>query len=144
MNWGKGIAIVMIAFIGFIGSMVYYAFTRNADLVREDYYESELIYDQTKTEKANYLSLNTPIYIEKNETGVNFIFPESVETATGGKISFYRPDQKKFDREFDLNPNPDRIQSLAYSHFKEGYYDVSVRWTDANEKAYIFESNISF
>lgn len=144
MNWGKGIAIVMVAFIGFIGSMVYYAFTRNADLVREDYYDSELRFDQTKAEKANYLSLNEAIHIEKNENGVNFIFPESVRAEGGGKISFYRPDQQKYDREFDLDFDLNRIQSLAYSNFKEGYYDVSVRWEDANAKAYIFESNISF
>ena len=48
MNYGRGITIFMIAFIAFIASMVYYAFTKNADLVRDDYYENELLYDQQK------------------------------------------------------------------------------------------------
>ena len=51
MNYGKGITIFMIAFIAFIASMVYYAFTKNADLVRDDYYENELLYDQQKEEQ---------------------------------------------------------------------------------------------
>ena len=62
MNWGKGITIFMLAFIGFIGSMVYYAFTKNADLVRDDYYENELAFDQSKTDKSNYTHLGTEIH----------------------------------------------------------------------------------
>jgi hypothetical protein len=54
MNWGKGITIFMVAFMAFIGSMVYYAFTKNADLVEEDYYENELNYDKNKESKSNY------------------------------------------------------------------------------------------
>lgn len=134
----------MLAFMAFIGSMVYYAFTKNADLVRDDYYENELAFDQTKDEKANYQALQHPIHIEKNELGVNFIFPEDINTENGGKIAFYRPDQKKFDCEFDLKINSDHIQRIAYSNFRDGYYDVSVRWTDANDKTFIFESNILF
>lgn len=134
----------MIAFIGFIGSMVYYAFTKNADLVRDDYYESELAFDQTKAEKANYVALNQPIHIEKNELGINFIYPEEMNSNAAGKIVFYRPDQKKYDREFPLKIDEDRVQSLAYSNFREGFYEVSVHWTDASNKAYIFESNVTF
>lgn len=144
MNWGKGITIVLLAFMGFIGSMVYYAFTKNADLVRDDYYENELAFDQTKGEKANYTALEHKIYVEKNELGVNFIFPEDLNADKGGKIAFYRPDQKKFDCEFELDINSDHIQRLPYSNFRDGYYDISIHWTDANNTTYIFESNILF
>ena len=57
MNYGKGITIFMIAFIAFIASMVYYAFTKNADLVRDDYYENELLYDQQKVEQNRKLTI---------------------------------------------------------------------------------------
>lgn len=144
MNWGKGITIFMLAFMTFIGSMVYIAFTKNADLVRDDYYENELAFDQTKDEKANYTALENPIHIEKNELGVNFIYPSEMNAEKGGKIAFYRPDQKKYDCEFEIQMSEDHIQRLAYSNFRDGYYDVSIRWTDANDKTYIFESNISF
>ncbi len=144
MNWGKGITLFMLAFMGFIGSMVYYAFTKNADLVRDDYYESELAFDQTKAEKANYTALNQPIFIEKNELGVNFIYPSQMSPSVAGKIVFYRPDQKKYDREFALEVDADHVQSFPYSNFREGYYEVSVQWTDVSNKTYIFESNLTF
>lgn len=143
MSWGKGITIVMIAFMTFIGSMVFWAFTKNADLIREDYYESELAFDETKLEKANYNALNESITIEKIESGVVFSFPPFMQNMQNGKIQFYRPDQKKYDREFELVMDDYMKQSLAYDNFHEGYYDVFVTWGDSQKK-YRFESNLSF
>lgn len=144
MNWGKGITIFIILFMGFIGSMVYVAFTKNADLVREDYYENELAFDQTKQERDNYKNLGEEIFIEKNESGITFLFPEEMRESSEGTIEFYRPDQKKYDREFAIAMNENRMQQFAYENFMEGYYNVSVRWKDRNQKGYIFESSILF
>lgn len=144
MNWGKGITIFMLAFIGFIGTMVYVAFTKNADLVRDDYYENELAFDQLKTDKSNYTHMGTEIHFEKNENGVTFLFPPAMTGATDGTISFYRPDQKKHDREFELAINENGMQLLPYSNFKEGYYDITIQWKDQAQMGYIFESNIQF
>ncbi|NOQ74947.1 MAG: cytochrome C oxidase Cbb3 [Crocinitomix sp.] len=144
MNWGKGITIALILFIGFIGSMVYVAFTKNADLVSDEYYENELSYDQTKAEKANYLALNTNIQIDKEVDGIVFKFPNDLEQLKEGSIVFYRPDQKKYDRTFNLELSAGNTQSLDYNNFVDGYYDISIRWEDLNEKIYIFESSILF
>ncbi|MBI3135719.1 MAG: FixH family protein [Bacteroidetes bacterium] len=143
MNWGKGITIFMIAFMAFIVSMVYYAFTMNADLVRDDYYENERKYDDEKESKFNYSTLNESVTLTQQEEGVVLQFPESVSLQSEGKIVFYRPDQKKYDREFDLKINEKHCQVLDYTNFKEGYYDVTIQWSDAG-KSYICENNIQF
>jgi len=144
MNWGKGITIALVLFMSFIGSMVYVAFTKNADLVADDYYERELIYDQLKQEKANYKKMGSTISVEKIEDGIAFTYPNVMLPNTVGKIEFYRPDQKKYDREFELKMNSNHVQMLDYTNFYDGYYEFSVSWKDAKEKGYIFESNISF
>ncbi|MFT5823730.1 MAG: hypothetical protein ACI8ZM_004992 [Crocinitomix sp.] len=144
MNWGKGIAIVLVSYMVFIGSMVYFAFTKNADLVSEEYYENELNFDQTKAEKANYLALNTSIKFDKEAEGVIFQFPSEFEIIKEGLIEFYRPDQKIYDRTFDLELAASNTQALGYDNFVDGYYDISIRWMDVNDKAYIYESNILF
>lgn len=143
MNWGKGITIFMVAFMAFIGSMVYYAFTKNADLVQEDYYENELNYDKNKESKANYEVMEEEVMLTQQEEGVVLEFPENIVLVDKGKIIFYRPDQKKYDREFDLKLNENHQQILSYENFKEGYYDVTVEWSDG-AKNYIFEDQISF
>jgi hypothetical protein len=143
MNWGKGITIFILAFIGFIGSMVYYAFTKNADLVREDYYEHETFYEQEKINRGNYLDTGEPVTIGLHTDAVLFHFPAAVAQQTDGKIVFYRPDQKKLDREFSLHVNEQHEQVLDRNHFEPGYYDVRVEWSDGS-RSYLFEDHITF
>lgn len=143
MNWGKGITIFMIAFMSFIVSMVYHAFTKNADLIEENYYENEVNYDRNKASKSNYAQLTDKITLTQREDGIVFTFPSQIKPETEGKIIFYRPDQKKYDREFELQVNDKNEQVLDYTHFREGYYDVSVEWSDGI-KSYIFEDHIQF
>ncbi|MEX1001607.1 MAG: FixH family protein [Crocinitomicaceae bacterium] len=143
MNWGKGITIAIILFMLFIASFVYRAFQRSADLVREDYYEHELQFDSNKDAKQNYNNLKDSLKIVKMETGVCLQFPTSITTVKEGKIEFYRPDKKIYDRVFDLKLDVQNRQTLAYSSFKEGYYDITVRWSD-HQKHYIFEDKIEF
>ncbi len=46
MNWGKSIVLVFIVFAGFIGAMIYQMCRQRIDLVRDDYYQSEIAYQQ--------------------------------------------------------------------------------------------------
>lgn len=143
MNWGKGIVIFMIAFMIFIGSMVYYAFTQNADLIQENYYESELNYDTDKLSKQNYLALENKIEMNQIESGVQILFPNDLQNPTKGKIIFYRADEKKYDREFELTLNENNEQILAYENFIVGTYEVSIQWSDS-QKSYIYQDIMRF
>ncbi len=143
MNWGKGITIFMIAFMTFIISMVYYTFTKNADLIEEDYYENEVNYDHNKESENNYHSLAEKLTMTQEESGIVFKFPSTVAQSANGKITFYRPDAKKLDREFDLQLDTAKQQVIDYSNFKEGYYDVIVEWTDG-QKDFTFKEGIQF
>lgn len=143
MNWGKGIALFLVLFISFIVSMVYHAFTLNADLVAEDYYERESSYDFDKESRQNYESLSEEVHVEKTESGVLFRLPNQTPTNSEGQILFYRPDEKKLDCSFKLNLDADHKQILAYSYFAEGYYDISVTWKDSL-RTYLFEDHIQF
>ncbi|MBK9192893.1 MAG: FixH family protein [Crocinitomicaceae bacterium] len=143
MNWGKSITIFMVLFMGFILSMVYYAFTKNADLVEENYYENELNYDQHKINRENYTGLTDQASIQTVPDGVQIYVPATETPVKNGSIYFYRPDEKKLDRNYELSLDEKNLQLLPYSDFKEGYYDVRIEWSDA-QKSYLFENNISF
>jgi hypothetical protein len=143
MNWGKGITIVLICFMSFIGIMVYRAFSRNADLVREDYYENELAFDDIKQAKYNYTQQAEKIKLVRLEEGIEFIFPEGLNAPTEGEIIFYRPDKKSYDRAFTLDLAADHTQLLSYQNFREGYYDVRIEWTDGS-RPFVYETSILF
>lgn len=143
MNWGKGIAIAIAMFMIYIASFVYRAFQRDADLVMDDYYEQEMEYDQNKIDKQNYFDMDGDVNIAKNDDGICFQFPEEVDPSVTGTIKFYRPDSKKFDRQFDIALDQNRKQVLDYDNFYEGNYEVTVEWS-GNAKNYIFVDNIKF
>ena len=55
MNWGKGVTIAFILFVGFIMFMVVGAFRENFDLVSDDYYLEEINYQDKINQKANFI-----------------------------------------------------------------------------------------
>ena len=143
MNWGRSITIAFVLFAGFIGSMVYRAFTRDADLVRDDYYENELKFNDNKQKSENYAQLQEEFVVKHSKEGVQLIFPDPISESSKGNIHFYRPDKKSYDRNFDLSVDGNNQQLLDYSNFKEGYYDVIVEWEEKGT-SYMAEKNISF
>ncbi|MBD3637337.1 MAG: FixH family protein [Crocinitomicaceae bacterium] len=143
MNWGKGITIGIVLFVGFILSFVYRAFQQDFDLVRDDYYEHEAHFETEKINRSNYDHLEEKIEITQREKGVCFQFPSNISSTTKGTIEFYRPDGKIYDRTFDLELDQNNQQWLDYEHFVEGYYDVTITW-NKDQRGYMFEDNIQF
>lgn len=142
MNWGKGITIAIVLFMGFIVSFVFRAFSRDADLVRTDYYEHELEYDATIQAQNNYFELGEKVMVNKDEEGVNLVFSENIPTPVSGEILFYRPQSKKMDRSFQLQLK-NGSQRLDYNEFFEGFYEITVEWNDGT-KDYQFKDEIVF
>lgn len=143
MNWGKGITIAFILFAAFIGSLVVQAFTRDADLTRDDYYESELEYDINKEKRRNYADLAGEITVSQQPEGVILQLPDPVSGQSVGNVHFYRPDKKKYDRKFDLNVDQNGSQTFDYTDFKEGRYEVNVEWKEG-EVSYLGKTEIIF
>lgn len=54
MNWGKGLLIGMICFMGFIITLVTVLMQQKIDLVTDNYYVKELDYDNTLSAQNNY------------------------------------------------------------------------------------------
>ena len=52
-NWGTGIAITLVLFIGLMSFMVFKSTQQRFDLVSENYYEEELNYQEVIDQKRN-------------------------------------------------------------------------------------------
>ena len=46
MNWGKAIVLTFVLFAGFIGFMVFWMHRERVDLVRDDYCQTEVVYQK--------------------------------------------------------------------------------------------------
>ena len=131
LTWGHGITIAIIAFMAFIIYMVVQTFQLDADLVQDDFYEQEVLFDEKKISIQNYSALADKIEITQLPEGIQFQFPKSMKDIEG-KITFYRPDDKKLDKDFEINLSDNNVQRLDYNLFREGRYSIIIKFTHQN------------
>ena len=82
INWGTGLVIGMVLFIGFILFFVIKISTDKKydyDLVTEEYYKKELVYQKEIDDRTNSNSLAVNIIGEKTEAGWMLTFPENLD-----------------------------------------------------------------
>ncbi|MFT4031001.1 MAG: FixH family protein [Siphonobacter sp.] len=132
MNWGKAIIIAFIAFGGFIGSLVYRMATTKVDLVRTDYYQTEMKYQQQidRIRHSQQTSETVQTIYKPNEQLVQFEIPT---TAHKGEIQFFRPSDAKLDFTVPLSSG---TQTVATNHLQTGYWKVKVTWSDGKQEYY--------
>ena len=104
LNWGFGI---VLAFIGFIGFILYFVIIASTDqkaehnLVTDEYYQEELKYQEEINALENAKNLNVRFNFEQTTEGLRIIIPETVrQQKSEGTVSLYRPSNKQLD--FDL------------------------------------------
>jgi Tfp pilus assembly protein PilO len=143
LNWGQSITIVIILFMAFILTLVYKMHYRNADLVRTDYYEQEVLYNDKKQSIVNYKNLDDKVKVTQKEEGIIIQFPKNIEVEKG-HVQFYRADDKSLDKNYDLKLNSDLKMVLPYEDFKVGRYEINIEFNTPDKKSYLYESNIDF
>ncbi|MEK6152245.1 FixH family protein [Flavobacteriaceae bacterium 3-367] len=146
LNWGTGIVIAFIAFIGFILFFVVRMSTDdrvNHDLVTEGYYKAELAYQKEIDAEKNAKALSEQIRINKTSEGLLIAFPKEMEAQRpNGMVSLYRPSNKHLD--FDLPI------SLSNSHLLipdkrllDGRWDIKISW-QYQGKDYLHKESIRY
>jgi len=136
-NWGTGILIVILIFIGSVFFRVYLSYQRNVDIISSDYYPKGINF-QTEIEKRNNTTAlrEKPIIHQTNDSVV-IIFPISLlNNSSSGNLYFYCPSDIKYDFSIDLKPDGDTIQSIHKKHLKLGKYIVKFDWQTNNLKYY--------
>jgi hypothetical protein len=143
MNWGKGIALVYIAFGLGMAFMVYKTTQKKSEMVTENYYQKELVYEDVIQGKRNVDSLNIKPSISLENDFVKIEFPKAfASTSVVGEIYFYRADNVKKDRTFTINLDTANIQKIESNQFVKGNYTTQVSWKYDN-KNYFYEEIIN-
>lgn len=141
MNWGYKIVFVYAIFIVGIVFMVVKSSSQNVDLVRPDYYEEELKYQETidATQRAN--SLSTKLQLKVSNDTLKIDFPqEMINTVALANIWLYCiADVKK-----DVNKVFSVVDAKLYMPMPEvnkGLHDVKVSW-EWNGQTYFSEQKL--
>jgi hypothetical protein len=130
-NWGTGIVIAMLLFMGFILSFVWKANTPKYDhtLVSETYYEDDINYQKEIDAKNNAKNLDNPVQITQTSRGVLFVFPTEFKTnISSGTIGLMRLANKKLDVNTPLKLDDTNSQLIPSDMLVQGRYQLKLFW----------------
>lgn len=143
LNWGHKLILVFIAFGCMMSYLVYRCIKTNVEMVSNDYYKDELVYQQVIDQTARANDLSEKLKIQKEGTAVVFHFPNEVKnTVVKGIAWFYCPANARKDRKIILNVNANGLQYAPEREFIPGNYIVKVNWNSSG-KDYYSEQAIS-
>ena len=146
INWGTGIVIGMIAFMGFIMFMVITMMTDKEydhDMVTENYYAKDLVYQNEIDAEKKANSLTSKIKIEKSSEGLHIYFPEELqEKNVSGSIQMYRPSNEKLDFQIPLQIE-NSTMLIEDSKLVGGSWKVTIAWEMDGEQ-YLFKKTIVY
>tara|TARA_R110000787_G_scaffold96415_2_gene199741 strand:- start:21324 stop:21770 length:447 start_codon:yes stop_codon:yes gene_type:complete len=131
INWGTGIVIAFILFIGFIMYMVVTMMSGDKyshDLVTEEYYKKEINYQEEIDAEKNAQLLSENIKVKTSLKGVEIIFPKDLNFENiEGSISFYRPSSKKLDFSFPIELSSHSLL-IPDDKVLEGSWGITIVW----------------
>ncbi len=129
MNWGKGITIALVIFMGFIIFLTSYMMSRNVDLDSENYYIREIAYEEEITAMKNARKQGK-IELTHNETHLIVKLPE-----TGNyedvQLDLMRPNDDKSDRSFSLQDS--RTLAIDKKELEKGSYRVEISYRNGKD-----------
>lgn len=145
-NWGLGLIVAIIGFMLFILSMVIKMSTDinyNHDLVAEDYYAKEMVYQNEIDAELNTITeLDIKSYRLKNGWMVQF--PKKWNpSAIKGQVEFYRPSNKKLDFSTPIVLNNTHQMKVNNPKLIEGRWNIRLSFV-YNGKAYLKKQSIFF
>jgi len=145
-NWGTGIVIAIIAFIGFILFFVITMSTDNSyryDLVTEKYYEQELGFQDEINAEKNAKNLDKQITIQRIEGGLKVEFPKEFTLGKiKGKVFLYRPSNKQLDFEIPISISNTYLL-VPEKRLLDGRWNINIAFK-YNNKEYLIKREIEY
>ncbi len=145
-NWGTGIVVSFIAFIGFI---LYFVISMsidknyNHDLVTEKYYQKELEFQDRIEATKNSQDFVDKVNAIKNDEGLFIYFPKNIDyKKIKGKVFLYRPSNKQLDFEVPISISENYLL-VPENRLVDGRWNITVEWEYENKK-YLTEQELNF
>jgi len=142
MNWGHKIIFSFIAFTIFLGVLVYKSFQSKVNLVSQDYYKQEIVFQDQINKIENELALEKSVSIVHNSrlNELLIIFPRELEVKSAS-LTLYRPSDASMDRSWNLQLDQENADKISTESLSGGLWQVQVEWSDQSN-SYYKEQNI--
>ncbi|AFU69486.1 cytochrome cbb3 oxidase biogenesis protein CcoH [Psychroflexus torquis ATCC 700755] len=146
INWGTGLVIGMVIFIGFILILVYKMTTDHNlehDLVTDGYYQKEMELQDDIYARQNSMAMEEQIIGQKNTKGYVLEFPESYDPKNiEGMVFLYRTSSKKLDFELPLDLTDSNFL-IPDEFLLKGRWNITIDW-EYEGKKFRFKKEITY
>lgn len=130
VSWGVGITVSIIVFMLISVMFIYIAFNQDVNLVRDDYYEAEVKYNETMEKVKRTSALIDKLKISVIENNIQLQFPKiSKSENINGNILLYRPSERNKDLSITIRPDSNYLQTINTANMLSGMWKVKVDWT---------------
>ena len=131
INWGTGIVIAFALFITFI---LYFVFSVQSnskydnELVVEEYYKHDAKFGDEMIRIQNAQDLKQKPLVSNTSEGITIVFPDVfVPKEIKGKVSFYRPSNKKIDFDVPILLSGSRL-NVPKEKLLGGRWEINMEW----------------
>ena len=133
LNWGAGIAILYLGFVAMIVVLVVMSMRQKIDLVTDEYYAEELLF-QGKIDKIKRAqALPEPLKWEVTDDAILIQYPGNfAENTLSGTVKLYCAADNKRDRSFPVNPE-NHMQVIPLSKIPEGRFSLQIDWKQGQD-----------
>lgn len=138
-NWGHGIFVFFTIFVIIMLSVLYLSRQQNIDLVTEDYYGAELLYQDKIDQLNNSKSKGFDVKHRLQDNELILEFSKSIEEGKmqNGEVYFYRPSDAAFDYTQALTLDSQNEIRIAENSLNPGYYIMKISFSIDDKKYYI-------
>jgi hypothetical protein len=141
--WPYAIIAWFVLFALALAVWVTVALRQNMDLVRSDYYEEEMRFQQhlDRLNRSAGLQSRVTLGYDPGPRLVTLRLPATaVASPTTGRIQFYRPSNAALDFELPLAVDAAGVQQLDVSSVRGGQWRVRVTWSAAAQSYFVEKS----
>jgi hypothetical protein len=135
-NWGKGIVLVYSLFVLGILYLVYQSKQQKLDLVYEDYYAQELMFQNQIDATQRVEDAGEKPSLVRKEGGVFLLIPSAKGIQVSGSLTAYCASDKSKDQLMRLNQTTAGLWRLPVLDLKSGRYTFKIKWKQLGELYY--------
>ena len=145
INWGTAIVIAFGLFITFILYFVVKVQSDSKydnDLVVEEYYKHDAKFGDEMIRIQNAQDLPQKPLVSNTSEGITIVFPVTlVPENIKGKVSLYRPSNKKLDFEIPISLSDATTLLIPKKSLAGGRWDINMEW-QYEGKSYLTKETI--
>lgn len=136
MNFGHKILITIILFVSFIIGLVVFAVSLDdIQLVSENYYEKEILYQDEINKMQNVQThYGKVIWFNDAEQNLTLSFQSNtLEGVPEGQIQLFRPSDSRKDLQMAIQTNAEFHQNINTAHLDKGLWKVKIDWSHSGK-----------